>query len=324
MKPDVLVVGNFPPGMMAALAQQFSVHQFGGYPLPADAFTPEIAGRIRAAAVEANRGLSGEMIRMLPRLEVIATFGVGVDAVDVAAARERSIPVTNTPGVIADDVADLAMGLIIASARRILDADRYVRDGRWRAGPIALSRKVTGKRVGVLGLGGIGRGVADRAAAFRMQVRYSGPRRKADAPYEYVADPLALARGSDFYVVACKGGPDTRHLVNAAVIDAIGPDGTLINVARGSVVDEQALIAALEAGRLGGAALDVFAEEPQVPPALLAHPNVIVQPHHGTATVETRETMGRIVVENIAARLAGRPLLTPVYEPKAETASATG
>ncbi|HEY2135944.1 MAG TPA: NAD(P)-dependent oxidoreductase, partial [Xanthobacteraceae bacterium] len=217
MKPDILALGAFPPGMMAALAARFTVHHFVPYPVPDGALTPAVAARIRAIATEANRGASRDLIARLPGLEIIACFGVGTDGIDLAAARERGIAVTNTPGVIADDVADLAIGLMLASARRIIAADRYVRDGSWAKGPIALARRVTGKRLGVLGLGGIGRAIADRAAAFRMAVSYCGPRRKPDVPYDYVADPVALARGSDFLMIACKGGSETHHLVSGAV-----------------------------------------------------------------------------------------------------------
>ena len=312
MKPDVLALGNFPSGMMAALAERFTVHHFIPYPLPADALAPDVAGRIRAIATEANRGASRELMARLPQLEIIAGFGVGTDLIDLAAARERGIAVSNTPGVMAEDVADLAIGLMLASARQILAGDRFVRDGEWTKGPIGLGRQVTGRRLGVLGLGAIGRAIADRAAAFKMTVRYCGPRRKLDTPYEYVSDPVALAGASDFLIIACKGGPATHRLVSTAVIDALGPDGTLINVARGSVVDEPALIAALRDGRLGFAALDVFATEPNVSPELLALPNVIVQPHQGAATSEAREAIGRLVIENMAAKLEGRPLPTPV------------
>jgi lactate dehydrogenase-like 2-hydroxyacid dehydrogenase len=221
--------------------------------------------------------------------------------------------VTNTPGILADEVADLAIGLMLASARQILLADRWVRDGSWaEKGPIALGRGVGGKTAGIVGLGGIGRAIADRAACLRMHVLYHGPRRKPDAPYEYVADLVELARRSDHLLVACRGGPQTHHLIGAEVIDALGPQGTLINVARGSVVDEPALIAALAAGRLGHAALDVFESEPSPSPALLELGNVIVQPHHGSATVETRTAMGRLMIENLSAHFSGRPLPTPV------------
>ena len=311
MKPDILSIGAFPPGMMQGLSERFTVHQFRECP-PPESLDPALAARVRAIATEANRGATRALIAALPRLEIIACFGVGVDAIDLAAARERNIPVTNTPGIMADDVADLAIGLMLASSRQILAADRFVRDGRWTSGPIPLARQVTGKRLGVLGLGGIGRAIAERGAAFRMQVRYSGPRRKPDAHYEFVADPTELARGSDFLMVACKGGPETRHLVSGAVIEALGPAGTLINVARGSVVDEAALIRALKAGRLGFAALDVFENEPHVAPELLALPNVLVQPHQGSATVETREAIGALVIDNIVAQFERRPLPTPV------------
>ncbi|MGZ6565658.1 MAG: NAD(P)-dependent oxidoreductase, partial [Solirubrobacteraceae bacterium] len=199
------------------------------------------------------------------------------------------------------------------SARQIVFADRYVRDGSWGSkGPIPLGRSVGGKTMGVLGLGGIGRAIADRGAAFRMRIIYSGPRRKPEVPYEYVADIVELARESDYLMIACRGGPETRHLVSADVIDALGPAGTLINVARGSVVDEVALIAALAEGRLGHAALDVFESEPNPSPELLKLPNVLVQPHHGSATVETRTAIGQLMIDNLGAHFAHKPLLTPV------------
>ncbi len=313
MKPEILYIGSFPEATAAALNASYSVHHFRTLPIPADAFTPEAAKRIRAIATEANRGAPREMIDRFPNVEVICVFGVGTDAVDLKAARERNIPVTNTPDVIGPEVADLAIGLMLASARQIVMGDRYVRDGDWIAkGPIRLGRSVGRKTCGVIGLGGIGRAIADRAAMFRMRVIYQGPRKKADAPYEYFADPVELARESDYLMVACKGGEDTRHLVSKAVIEALGPTGTLINVARGSVVDEPAMIAALKTGRLGYAALDVFDNEPNISKELLALPNVIVQPHHGTGTVETRTEIGQVMLNNLAAHFAGKPLINPV------------
>jgi lactate dehydrogenase-like 2-hydroxyacid dehydrogenase len=193
-------------------------------------------------------------------------------------------------------------------------AETYVRDGSWASkGPIPLGRSVGRKTCGVIGLGGIGRAIADRAATFRMRVIYQGPRKKADASYEYFADPVELARQSDYLMVACKGGAETRHLVSKDVIDALGPTGTLINVARGTVVDEPAMIDALKAGRLGFAALDVFENEPNVSKDLLALPNVLVQPHHGSATIETRTEMGQLMFDNMVAHFAGKPLLTPLW-----------
>jgi len=310
MKIDVLSLGKFPDATMDSLRSHFSLHHLFHQPKPEE-IGAELAPRIRALATEANRGASRELIARLPNLEIISCFGVGLDLVDLTAARERGIPVTNTPGILADEVADLAIGLMLASARQIPYADRYVREGLWQSrGPIGLGRSVGHKTMGVLGLGGIGRAIADRGAAFRMRVIYSGPRPKAGVPYEYVADPVELARQSDFLMVACKGGPETQHLVSSAVIEALGPNGTLVNVARGTVVDEGAMIHALREGRLGFAALDVFESEPNVAPALLELPNVIVQPHHGSGTVETRTAIGQLMIDNILAHFAGQPLLT--------------
>jgi D-3-phosphoglycerate dehydrogenase len=312
MSIDVLSIGSFPQATNAELARRFAITHHFQRPAP-EALSPEVRARIRGIATEANRGADRALIAALPKLEVISVFGVGTDNVDLAAAHEHNVPVTNTPGILTDEVADLAIGLMLASARQIVFADRYVRDGSWASkGPVPLGRSVGGKTMGVLGLGGIGRAIADRGAAFRMRVIYSGPRRKPDAPYEYIADLVELARQSDYLMVACKGGPETRHLVSAAVIDALGPKGTLVNVARGSVVDERALIAALAEGRLGHAALDVFESEPRPSSELLKLPNAIVQPHHGSATIETRTAIGQLMIDNLSAHFGGRPLLTPV------------
>jgi lactate dehydrogenase-like 2-hydroxyacid dehydrogenase len=312
MKPVVLSLGVFPPATMSALADLFELHHFTVYPLPEGTLSPDIKSRIRAIATEANRGATRELIASLPKLEIVSCFGVGVDGIDLAAARERAIPVTNTPGVMAEECADLAIGMMIASARQIVHADRYVRNGEWLKGPIGLGRSVGGKTVGVVGLGGIGRAIADRAQAFRMKVLWHGPRLKAGIPYEYVPDLVELARRSDFLMVACKGGDGTRGLISASVIDALGPQGTLINIARGSVVDEGAMIERLRDGRLGFAALDVFQNAPRIAPDLLTLPNVLLQPHHGSATVETRTAIGQLMIDNLTAHFAGRKLPTPV------------
>jgi lactate dehydrogenase-like 2-hydroxyacid dehydrogenase len=313
MKPDILYFGRFPEPTDEELHRRFTVHNWLLQPKPDD-IDADLRARVRYAAVEVNRGANRALIASLPKLEIIACFGSGVDLIDLAAARERNIPVTNTPAVFDDECADLAIGLMIASCRQIVYADHYVRSGEWKAkGPISLGRSVTGKTVGVVGLGAIGRAIADRAVAFKMNVLYTGPRRKPDAPYEYVPDLVELARRSDVLMVAALGAPETRHLVNAAVIDALGPQGLLVNIARGFVVDEAAMIAALQQGRLGFAALDVFDSPPGEPnPALLALPNVIVQPHHGSATIETRSRIGRHMIANLDAWLAGKPLVSPV------------
>lgn len=313
MKPDILYFGRFPEPTVEGLHQRFTVHNWLLQPKP-DEIDPDLRARVRLAAVEVNRGINRSVIEALPKLEIISCFGAGVDLVDRAAARERGIPVTNTPGVFGDACADLAIGLMLASARQIVFADHYVRSGAWKEkGPISLGRSPTGKTMGVVGLGSIGRAIADRGAAFKMRVLYTGPRRKPDAPYEYVPDLVEMARQSDYLMVAALGSPETRHLISAEVIDALGPKGTLINVARGFVVDEKAMIKALQEGRLGSAALDVFDSSPgNVAPELLALPNVIVQPHHGSATVETRTAIGQLMLDNLDAWLAGKPLLTPV------------
>jgi lactate dehydrogenase-like 2-hydroxyacid dehydrogenase len=240
-------------------------------------------------------------------------FGVGVDAVDLATARARGVRVTNTPDVLTEGVAELGIALLLAVARRIPFNDRYVRSGRWpKEGDPALSSSLAGRRLGIVGLGRIGRRVAELAQAFGMVISYTGPRRKDDVAWRYYGDPVELARDVDVLIVTCKGGAETAGLVAREVIEALGPEGWLINIARGSVVDEAALVEAVVRGRLGAAGLDVFAREPQVPEALLGLDNVVLQPHQGSASEETRGAMGRLVLENLEAHFAGRPLLTPV------------
>jgi hydroxypyruvate reductase len=313
MKPDVLSLGAFPPGMKARMAELFTVHHFvPDDPFPPSDLSPEVRARIRAITCEAHRGASIELIAALPKLEIICCFGVGTDMIDVAAARARNIPVTNTPRIMADDVADMAIGLMIASSREFLPADRFAREGRWVGGSYGFTRKVSGKRLGIIGLGAIGSAIAARATAFDMAIFYTEVAPQPDRPYRFIKDPVELARNCDFLIVACQGGPSTRHLVSAAVIDALGPHGTLINVARGSIVDEAAMIAALKEGRLGAAALDVFEVAPYIPQELLAMHNVIVQPQIGAGSIETREAIGEMVIDSMLARFEGRPLRNQV------------
>lgn len=308
MLPDVLALGNFAEPALAEMRKRFSVHH---YPYAEDfehAASADILNRIVAIGDEPNRRVTAALMDKLPQLKVISMCGMGTDAIDLKAAKERGIAVTITPNVLGDEVGDLAIGLMLASARMIVDADRFVREGKWLEGRMKLGRSVGGKTMGVVGLGGIGRAIADRGAALKMNVLYTGPRRKPDAPYTYIPDIVELARASDYLMVACKGGPETAGLISAAVIDALGAKGTLVNVARGTVVDEKAMIHALQTGALGFAALDVFENEPNVDPALLALPNVIVQPHQGSATLETRTRMGMAMINNILAILAGKPV----------------
>ncbi|MDP2066280.1 MAG: 2-hydroxyacid dehydrogenase [Burkholderiaceae bacterium] len=309
-KPDVLVVAKLWPPMMEALHGAFVVHDRIHQTDPAA--LAAVAPRIRAMAASGESKVPRELIAQLPALEVISVFGVGYDGVDVAAARERGIHVTHTPDVLTDDVADLALGLMLAVARRIPQADQYVRQGHWPEGPAPLARKVSGARLGVVGLGRIGQAIAQRAEAFGMAVAYTARHEKAGSAYPYHPTPAALAAAVDFLVVITPGGAQTRKLIDTEVLTALGPQGFLVNVARGSVVDQAALVEALQAGRIAGAGLDVFEDEPDVPLALRAMDNVVLTPHIGSATWQTRRAMADLAFGNLQAHFAGQPLLTPV------------
>lgn len=310
MKPDLISVLPLLPRQMAELEQDFTVHKLPRPPERAS-FLARLADRVRFVQTTGGAGADAELINALPKLEIIACMAVGLDAIDLAAAKARGIAVTNTPDVLNDDVADLAMALVLNTARRLIISDRWVRDGHWvKKGSQPLARTVTGKRVGVLGLGRIGKAFAKRAAAFDMDVVYHGRQKQADVPYTYYADLARMARDVDFLVVIVPGGRETKHLVDAKVLEALGPEGILINVARGSVVDEAALVRALKDGKVGGAGLDVFADEPNVPSELFAMENVVLGPHVGSATIETRNAMADLVVANLRAHLHGKKLLT--------------
>jgi lactate dehydrogenase-like 2-hydroxyacid dehydrogenase len=273
------------------------------------------APRIRAVAAGGDSRVDAGLIARLPALQIISVMGVGYDGIDVEAARARGVVVTHTPNVLNDEVADLAIGLMLAAARQLPAADRYVRSGHWEGrGPMPLARKMSGSRLGIVGMGRIGQAIAHRAQAFGMPIAYTARSAKPGLPYRFVASVEELAAGSDFLVLITPGGEGTRHLVDAKVLRALGPKGILVNVARGSVVDEAALVDALEQGVLGGAALDVFEDEPRVPARLLALPHVVVAPHIGSATHSTRQAMADRASANLQARLAGQPLLTPVPE----------
>jgi lactate dehydrogenase-like 2-hydroxyacid dehydrogenase len=238
---------------------------------------------------------------------------VGYDGIPVEYARSKGIPVTNTPEVLNDDVADLAIGLMIMTARRLIPADRYIRQGEWpRKGEFPLASRASGKRVGILGMGRIGREIGKRAEAMNNTIAYHSRRPVADISWRHYPDLVALARDSDFLIVIIPATPQTDKIVSRDVIAALGPSGILVNVARGAVVDEEALVAALAAGKLGGAGLDVFVHEPQVPQALFGMDNVVLAPHVGSGTFETRRAMSQLVLDNLDAHFAGRPLLTPV------------
>ncbi|MEO7741474.1 MAG: 2-hydroxyacid dehydrogenase [Usitatibacter sp.] len=311
MKTEILITGPMYPPTLAELEQTYNAHRLWTAS-DKDALIASLADRITAVASSNSGGINGATMAKLPKVKVIAHFGVGYDTVDVDAARAHGITVTNTPDVLTDEVADLAMALLLATVRRIPQGDRYVREGKWLKGAMPLTETLQGKTLGIIGMGRIGQAIAKRAAAFNLKIAYQGPRKKTGIAWPYFADPVALARESDFMIVACPGGEATRNLVNRAVIDAIGAKGYVVNIARGSVIDEPALIEALKEGRIAGAGLDVFVDEPRVPQALIEMDSVVLQPHVGSATHQTRKAMGQLVIDNLAAHFAGKPLLTPV------------
>ncbi len=311
-KPEILTVAKLPPFLMDPLREHFTIHEQTHQNEPA-AFAAA-APHIRAIVGGGESKVPRELMSQLPALEMISIMGVGYDGIDVAAALERNIAVTHTPGVLNDDVADLAIGLMLSVARQIPQADQYVRAGRWPAGAMPLARKVSGARLGIVGLGRIGQAIATRAEAFGMSVAYTARTQKPGLIYRYYSSAQALAAEVDFLILITPGGAGTRKLVNAEVLKALGANGYLINVARGSVVDEAALVEALQQGVIAGAGLDVFESEPNVPAALWSLRNVVLTPHIASATQQTRGDMAALALGNLRAHFAGQPLLSPVPE----------
>jgi lactate dehydrogenase-like 2-hydroxyacid dehydrogenase len=308
-KPHVLQLGPYPEWDQSPLDAAFTTH---AYHRAADksAFLAGIGSDIRAIATNGGVGASAEIIAACPSLELISIYGVGYDAVDLAACKARGIRVTNTPDVLTDDCADLAVGMVIALARGIVKAEAFAR-ADWKKASFPLQRRVTGMKAGILGLGRIGVEVGKRLEGFGMDIAYSA-RSPKDVPYTYIADPEALAARSDVLIVTALANAETRHIVNAKVLAALGTAGLLVNISRATNIDETALLEALEEGKLAGAALDVFEGEPNMNPRVLALPNVLLQPHHASGTVETRKAMGQLMRDNLTAHFAGQPLLTPV------------
>ncbi len=310
-RPPIVAYGPLYPYLNGELEKRFAV-----VTVPADApldRLPDGAEAARALVSFGSVGASAGIMDALPKLEMIGLFSVGYDKVDVDHARAKGISVSNTPDVLTDDVADLAVGLLYATIRNIAANDRMVRAGDWARGEKpALSGRVTGRRIGILGLGRIGQAIATRLEPVAGEILYHNRRPVADCPYRYVADAVAFARESDVLIVATSGGPEAAGLVGAEMLDALGPEGVVINISRGAVIDEPALVAALEDRRIAGAGLDVFVDEPHVPDALLAMDQVVLQPHQGSATVHSRKAMADLVIANLEAHFAGQPLPTPV------------
>jgi lactate dehydrogenase-like 2-hydroxyacid dehydrogenase len=293
---------------MTSLEQKFTAHKLFLAP-DREALLRELGPRIRGIA---GGGVDGALMDKLKKLEIIANFGVGYDSIDTAAAKARNIRVTNTPNVLNDAMAEITIGLMISLARKLPQADRFVRDGKWPAGGFPLQRELNGKTLGILGLGRIGKEVATRAQAMRMRVVYHGRHRQDREPFPYYDDLTVMAHDVDWLVLIAPGGKATEKIVSRKVLEALGPEGFLVNMGRGTLVDEAAMVEMLQSGELGGAALDVFEKEPKVPEALFGLDNVVLSPHQGSATTETRDAMGALVVANLEAHFAGEPLISPV------------
>jgi lactate dehydrogenase-like 2-hydroxyacid dehydrogenase len=291
-----------------ALAERYTVHKLHEA-ADKDALLAEVRDRVRGIA-GGNAG--PELMDKLPKLEIIANFGVGYDSIDTRAARERNIRVTNTPNVLNDAMAEITIGLMVSLARRLPQGDQFVRQGKWKGGAFPLQAELNGKTVGILGLGRIGKEIAVRAQAMRMRVVYHGRHRQPNEPYVYYDKLVDMARDADWLVLIAPGGKSTDKIVDRAVLEALGPEGFLVNMGRGTLIDEPVLVEMLQTGGIAGAALDVFEKEPNVPEALFTLDNVVLSPHQGSATHQTRYKMGALVVQNLEAHFAGEPLPSAV------------
>ena len=308
MPIEILQTHKLLASCEAALAERYTVHKLHEA-ADREALLAEVRDRVRAIA---GGQVGPEMMGKLPRLEIIANFGVGYDSIDTAAARQRNIRVTNTPDVLNDAMAEITIGLMVALARRLPQADRYVREGKWPKGAFPLQAEMNGRTVGILGLGRIGKEIATRAQAMKMRVVYHGRHQQPASPYIYYDKLEDMARDSDWLIVIAPGGKGTEGIVSRKVLEALGPEGRIVNVARGTLIDEKAMVELLVSGGLGGAALDVFEKEPHVPAELLTLDNVVLSPHQGSATNQTRDAMGALLVANLEKHFAGEPLISAV------------
>jgi len=309
MSKDIMLLSSVPTFMMNDLQQEYVLHDHA-HILDPEAFTKVTA----FVGVGSTSKVDRKLLAMFPNVKMISIFGVGYDGIDVAAVKERGIQVTHTPDVLTDDVADLTMGLILSMGRRIPQSDKFVRNGDWVSEPFTMTHKVTGSRLGVVGFGRIGQAIAKRAAAFDMAIAYTGRRAKTNAPFRYYPTATELATNSDYLVVAVPGGDDTKNMINAQVLKALGPRGIVVNIARGSVVDQTALIQALKDKSIAGAGLDVFWDEPNIDPQFFKLHNVVLTPHNGSNTHETRRAMADLALANLKAFFDERPLLTLIPE----------
>ncbi len=315
-KLDVLMVGPVMPLIEQGISRAFTLHKLWEAP-DREALIANLAPRLRAIVAGGGKHepMGPDFLGRFPKLEIVSSFGVGYDHVDAKWAAAHGIVVTNTPDVLTEEVADTALGLLLCTVRELPQAERYLRAGKWLEGDYPLTRATLRDRtIGMVGLGRIGKAIARRLDAFRVPVVYHSRHPQPGVPYRHYPNLVDMARDVDVLMVVTPGGPATKHLIDANVLEALGPDGILINMSRGSVVDEPALIAALEAGKILSAGLDVFANEPRVPPELMAMENVVLFPHVGSASVYTRDAMGQLVVDNLLSWAAGKGPLTPVPE----------
>ncbi len=310
---DVLMTAPMMPLITNGISEAFTLHRSWEAPDP-EAFLDEVGPRIRGLAAGGHVKVDAAFLDRLPKLEIISNFGVGYDSIDAIEAGRRGIIVTNTPDVLTDEVADLAVGLLICTVRELPQSDRYLRAGKWLEKPYPLTATLRGRRIGVLGLGRIGKAIARRLDAFGLEIVYCGRTRQNDVPYRHYPSLLDMARDVDVLMCVAPGGPATKHMVNAEVLEALGPSGILINVGRGSVVDEKALIEALKSKTILSAGLDVFEDEPRVPAELIAMDHIVLLPHVGSASVHTRSLMGQLVVDNLISWFSGKGPITPVAE----------
>jgi lactate dehydrogenase-like 2-hydroxyacid dehydrogenase len=311
MKPDIILTGKGHAGTQATLDAEFATHRLFEA-ADKDAFLKDCAPKVRALATFGPMPVNGALMDKLPKLELIANFGVGVDAINLDDAKKRNIIVTNTPDVLNECVADTALALVMNTLRRFPQSEVHLRAGNWATkGPYPLTTSLGGKTLGILGLGRIGEAIAKRAMACGMKIRYHN-RRQKDVAFPYDPDPVTLAKNSDVVMVVTPGGAETNKLVNAQVLDALGPQGFIVNIARGSVIDEPVLLRYLQEKKIAGAGLDVFVDEPRVPPEFFTLENAVLFPHVGSATQETRKAMGDLQIENLRLHFAGKPVKTPV------------
>jgi lactate dehydrogenase-like 2-hydroxyacid dehydrogenase len=313
-RTDILMTAPMMPIVIEALDKAFTLHRLWEQ-ADKEAFLKEVGPRIRGVATSTLFGrVDATLLDRLPNVEIVSSFGVGYDNVDAEEAARRNIVVTNTPGVLDDEVADLTLGLLLATLRKIPQADRYLRDGKWLKASFPLSATLRERKVGIVGLGRIGKAIAKRLSGFDVSIAYHGRTQQDDIAYPYYPTVTGLAEACDVLIVITPGGASTRHLINAEVLKALGPNGVLINVARGTVVDEQALIDALKSGTILSAGLDVYEDEPRVPQELIDLEHVVLLPHIASASVHTRNAMSKLVADNLISWFDGKGPLTPVAE----------